>query len=104
DVLSFYVAKLTQAQLKGLMACRRSGRRAKFQNPYPWNLPRLLRLGGCAKCKEHGAKGKDSDFSIHLFLSLLHSTLVTYSVSLDHFVRSRQHIRRNRQIDLFRRL
>ena len=33
-------------------------------------LPRLLRLGGCAKCSEHGAKSKDRDFFLHVVLSI----------------------------------
>ena len=40
-------------------------------------LLRLLRLGGKAKRKEHGAKSKDGDFSLHIFLCCRHSTLDT---------------------------
>ena len=45
------------------------------------DFPRLLRVGGTAKRKEHGAKRKDGDFSLHVFLLCLdplaprHSTL-----------------------------
>jgi hypothetical protein len=32
-------------------------------------------LGRAAKRKEHSAKGKESDFSLHVFLCSLHWTL-----------------------------
>jgi hypothetical protein len=50
--------------------------------PYSGNLHRLLRLGRNAKRKEHGAKSKGRDFSLHVFpcfdpLVTRHLTLVT---------------------------
>src|SRR5215813_5968619 len=55
---------------------------------------RLLRLGGCAKSKEHNAQSKANDCLSHRILR------VCCSLLFDHFIRSRQHIRRNRQADL----
>jgi hypothetical protein len=37
---------------------------------YPGYFRRPLRIGGQAKRKEHGAKCKDGDFSLHEFLLL----------------------------------
>jgi hypothetical protein len=47
---------------------------------YSGNL-RRLHVDGKAKRNEHGAKRKESDFSLHLFLCSFHSTLVTHPSS-----------------------
>src|SRR5262249_23241111 len=62
--------------------------RALFQIANPSGLRRLLRIGGLAKRKEHGAKGKDSDFLLYVFPALFshHSSLALFS--LNHLVRS----------------
>src|SRR5258707_10762091 len=63
---------------------------------------RLLRLCGTPKHEEHSAKTKDRDFLLHFFSlprSTRHSTPAPFS--FDHFIRPRQHIRWNRQTDLF---
>ena len=52
DVLSFDVAKIMETLLKCLNLTCRSGRRAKFQNTYPGNFPRLLRLSHNATERE----------------------------------------------------
>ena len=49
----------------------------------------LLRLGGKAKRKERGAKSKTRNLSIHHVSSRL--------ASLNHFIRSHQHVWRDRQ-------
>src|SRR5215831_16215332 len=60
-----------------------------------------LRLSIETKRKEHSAKRKDTDFSLHIFVSSpIHSSLDTRPFSLDHLIRSRQHVRRNRKADL----
>src|SRR5215510_6929264 len=70
------------------------------------HFPRLLRLRGCAECREHGAKRKDCDFSLHVFLSaFIHLALETRDsplVSLEDLIRPREHIWWNCQTDLFR--
>src|SRR4030095_1855448 len=43
---------------------------------YPRNLLRLLRVNRTAKRKKHGEKRKRHDFSLHVFPSSLHSTLL----------------------------
>src|SRR5262249_39614289 len=78
--------------------CRSSTR---IQETYAGDFSCLLRLDGNVKRKEQSAKRKDSDFSIHLFLSLLRSTLDIRSFSLNHSVRSRQHVGRYYEPDLF---
>jgi hypothetical protein len=62
---------------------------------------RLLRPGGEAKRKEHGAKHQRRDYFLHrLFTrSTRHTIVDTRPFLFDHFVRSRQHIRRNREAD-----
>src|SRR5262249_59017907 len=83
-----------------LSSCRNASTRTALQGPrcrsstriqetYAGDFSGLLPVNGTAKRKEHGAKRKDSDFSIHLFLSLLRSTLDIRSFSLNHSVRSR---------------
>ena len=74
-----------------------------MQKPDPRNLPRrLLRLCGHIKCKEQSAKDKDGNFSLHVFLCCLHSTLDIRPFSLDHPIRPEQHRLRNRKIECFR--
>src|SRR5215813_1599361 len=65
---------------------------------------RLLRLGCQAKRKAYSAKSKDSDFVLHVFtaLSTRRSSLAFFSSN--NLIRSRQHVRRNREADLLRRL
>ena len=86
-----------------LSSCRNPSRRTASPETPPGlqvtdaeDFSRLLRVNGTAKRKEHRAKGKESDFSIHSIL--LRSPLFSF----DHLVRSCQHIRRNRQADLLR--
>ena len=50
-------------------------------------FPVCCASAGQAKRKEHGAKSKDGDFSLHVFLCSLHSTLDTRPFSLDHPIR-----------------
>ena len=56
-----------------------------WQEFYPRNFPRLLRLGGHAKRKEQGAKRKDSDFSLSC-LSLLFPLDTSHSPPLFHLI------------------
>jgi hypothetical protein len=50
---------------------RNTGSSAIIQETYVGDFPWLLRLNRIAKRKEHGAKSKDSDFSLHVFFSAL---------------------------------
>src|SRR5262249_16845437 len=73
----FDIAKLSQPLPEGfdIVCCRRWS--APKKEADLCDLLRLLRLGGCAKCKEHGAKSKHGDFSLHVFPCSLHSSLDT---------------------------
>jgi hypothetical protein len=53
-----------------LEKCLGGNRTGSGQVTDPRNF-RLLRLGGNAKRKEHGAERKDGDFSLHVFLCLV---------------------------------
>ena len=82
----------------------RSAEREAPEISYPGDFRWLLRLGGKAKRKEQSAKRKTKDFFIHDFLSFhLSLGIATRSAHLNHPIRPRQHIRRNRQADLLRR-
>src|SRR5215467_9199256 len=59
NVCTFDIAKLVQIFCDPFLTFFGLG----AENAYTVISCRLLRLGGCAKCKEHGAKGKDSDFA-----------------------------------------
>src|SRR5262245_37945454 len=76
---------------------------ANKQDAYPGNFLRLLRPCANAKRKEYSAKSKDSDFVLHVFtaLSTRRSSLALFS--LDHLIRSYQHVGWDRQADLLRR-
>src|SRR5262249_38417217 len=76
-VLSLDPSALAQSLLERPMPRHGIGSREWRKNAYPGDLFRLLRLSGKAKRKEHGAKRKDSDFSLHVFPCSLHSTLLT---------------------------
>ena len=68
-----------------LSSCRNASKRtahtgssAIIQETYAGDFPCLLRLGGNAKRKEHGAKSKDRDFCLHVFCPVsIHSSLDT---------------------------
>ena len=104
DILSFNPSKLAQLLPKRLQEDRDTGSSAIIQETYAEDFPCLLRLGRKQlRRKEHGAKSKDRDFFLHAFSlprSTCHSTLDTRPFSLDHPIRPRQHLRRNRQADL----
>jgi hypothetical protein len=55
DILSLNPSKLSQLLPEYLQADRATGSSAIIQETYAVNLPWLLRLGGRAKRKEHGA-------------------------------------------------
>src|SRR6266478_1512007 len=65
-------------------------------------------MGGGAKSQEHSEKQKMNDVLSHEFSSgfCFYFLLLTAlcSLSSDHFVRPRQHVRRDREANLFRRL
>ena len=70
---------------------------AALRYPIRGTFVRLLRLGGRAKRKEHGAKRKDDDFFLHVFLCSVtrhsHSPLahlITLSARPAPFWRNRQ--------------
>ena len=67
-------------------------------------LSLLLRLGRCAKRKEHGAKSKSRDYFSSSFFASIPLALGTRLLSLDHPIRSEQHRLRNRQVERFRGL
>ena len=68
-----------------LSSCRNASTRtahtrssACIQETDAEDFPCLLRVGGRAKRKEHGAKSKDRDFFLHVFFSvLIHLSLDT---------------------------
>src|SRR5262245_60603482 len=65
----------------------------------PWDFPRLLRIGRQGKGKEHGAKHQSRNSLIHF------SILRPYTPRLfDHLVSPCEHLRWNRQSNLFRGL
>src|SRR5437773_3239076 len=64
EVLSLDVPKVTQTPPECLDASRNSGR-GSTEESYPGHLCRLLRVGGHAKCKEHGAECNAKDFLTH---------------------------------------
>ena len=65
NVFSFDIAKLAQPLAKCFDPGRIEGRGGRDQNSYPGNSRRLLRLGGEAKRKEHGAKRDANEFLLH---------------------------------------
>src|SRR5262249_30617640 len=79
--------------------CRNASMRSEIvegevpiRKPITRDFLRLLRLGGCAKCREQRGKRKANDCLFHRFSTCL--------LLFDHLIRSCQHIRRNRQADL----
>jgi hypothetical protein len=67
NVFALHVPKLTQT----LAECLETGRRrSAAQVSYPRDFRWLLRLGGQAKRKEHGAKRKANNFFTHEFFLL----------------------------------
>jgi hypothetical protein len=77
DVFSFKPSKLAQLLPKRLQEDRATGSSAIIQETYTGDFTWLLRLGRKADRKEHDAKSKNDDFSLHVFsaLSTRHSPL-----------------------------
>jgi hypothetical protein len=67
EILSFNPAKLAQLLPERRHEDRAAGSSAWIQITYADDFPCLLRVGGRAKRKEHGAKSKDRDFFLHAF-------------------------------------
>ena len=109
NVFSLHVPKLAQTLPECLDAGRDSWKGAvTCKISYPGDFRWLLRLGETeqsAKSMAHKCKdGKCfSSCSLSRLRSSCHSSLDTRPFSFDHLVRSRQHIRRNRQADLLGR-
>src|SRR5262249_52337855 len=100
DILSLHIAEVTKPSPECLKLRRVTGCRGGSEEPYPGNFPRMLRPRWKAKSQEHGACCKSNDFFTHCFSCSLLSAHCW--LSFDHFVRPRQHVRRNRQADLLR--
>src|SRR5262245_1965695 len=77
DVLPLNPAKLGQLLPERLREDPDTGSRAIIQETYAEDFPCLLRVNRTAERKEHGANGKDGDFSIHVFPCSLYSTLLS---------------------------
>ena len=69
DIFSLNPAKLAQLLPERVHEDRATGSSACIQETYAEDFPCLLRVGGTAKRKEHGAKSKDGDFFLHVFFS-----------------------------------
>ena len=81
DILSLNPSKLAQLLPERVHEDRATRSSAIIQETYAEDFSCLLRLGGKAKRKEHGAKSKDRDFFLHVFLCAFYSALVTYRSS-----------------------
>jgi hypothetical protein len=67
EILSLNPSKLAQLLPERLQEDRATRSSAIIEVPYAEDFSCLLRLGCHAKGKEHGAKRKDGNFSLHVF-------------------------------------
>src|SRR5262249_60793321 len=81
---------------------RATGGSAIIQETYARDFPALLCLNRTAKREEQSAKRKSIDVSSHKFPRVLQIP-APCSLLFDNFIRSHQHVWRNRYADLLRR-
>jgi hypothetical protein len=67
NILSLDPTELAQLLPKRLQENRATGSGASIQKTYAKDFACLLCVSGRANRKEYGAKGKDSDFFLHVF-------------------------------------